>query len=322
MIRSACLIFNPVSGQGDPEQDLLAIQTCLESEIDLDIQFTTEETDAGELAIAALERGVEAIIAAGGDGTLSEVAEVAIGSGVPVGIISRGTANAFASALNLPDTIPEACQVILEGRTRTIDAARCNGTPMVLLAGVGFEAETIEGASREVKNRFGVLAYILSGLQQLQEFEQFEVEIETEEKIVTTIAAAVTVANVAPPTSVLAQGPAGIIPDDGLLDITIVAPANRASAVAASYHLLQTGMRGEASEREDIGYLRARWVKISTQPPQQVAVDGELIGETPIEVECIPESLTLFVPAVQVLEENLPEKLDKLPGVKIEEKWV
>ncbi|MDY6782769.1 MAG: YegS/Rv2252/BmrU family lipid kinase [Cyanobacteriota bacterium] len=317
MIRSACLIFNPVSGQSDPDQDLSAIQTVLEAEIDLDVQFTTEETNAGELARAAIERGVEALIAAGGDGTLSEVAEAAIGTQIPVGIISRGTANAFANALNIPDTLDEACETILQGTTRTVDAARCNGQQMVLLAGIGFEAETIEGASREVKNRFGILAYILSGLQQLRELEQFEVELETEEKTIKAVVSAVTVANAAPPTSVLAQGPAGIIPDDGLLDITLVAPVNRAGAVAASYHLLQSGLRGEAAERNDIGYLRAPWVKISTDPVQPVAVDGELFGETPLEVECIPKSLMLFVPAEQLPEDSPPEKLDELPDVEV-----
>jgi YegS/Rv2252/BmrU family lipid kinase len=320
MIHSACLIFNPVSGQGNPDEDLSAIKILLETQIDLEVQFTTEDTSAGQLARAAIERGVEALIAAGGDGTLSEVAEAAIETQIPVGIISRGTANAFAHALNLPDTIAEACETILHGNTRTVDSARCNGKPMVLLAGIGFEADTIEGASREVKNRFGVLAYILSGIQQLQAFEQFEVQLEIPEKTVKTVAAAVTVANAAPATSILAQGPAGIIPDDGLLDITIVAPANRAGAVAAYYHLLQSGLNGEAAERNDIGYLRTPWVKISTDPPQQVAVDGELFGETPLEVECIPQSLTLFVPAEHFPEDSPLEKLNELPNLEVKSK--
>lgn len=318
MTRSACLIFNPVAGQGNPEQDLATIQSLLEPEFELEVQLTTEDTDPGDLARDAIARGADAIIASGGDGTLSAVTGATLGTNIPVGIISRGTANAFATALSFPTTIEEACQVIVEGKTRIVDAALCNGKPMVLLAGIGFEAETIEGASREVKNRFGMLAYILSGIQQLRNFEQFEVKIETDDKIITTVAAAVTVANVAPPTSVLAQGAAGIIEDDGLLDITIVAPSDRASAVAASYHLLQTGMRGEAVERDDIGYLRAQRVKISTEPPQKVALDGEPIGKTPIEVECIPQGLTLFVPAILIPDGEPIEKLEDLPNVKIE----
>jgi YegS/Rv2252/BmrU family lipid kinase len=316
--RSACLIFNPVAGQGDPEQDLLNIQTLLEPEIDLDIRLTTPEVEAGQLAREAVERGVEMIIVSGGDGTLSAAADAVVGTNIPLGIISRGTANAFASALTLPDTIEAACQIILQGNTKVIDAALCNGKPMVLLAGIGFEAEMVEKADRETKNRFGMLAYILAGVQQLREFETFEAQIETQDKIITVTAGAVTIANAAPPTSVLAQGPAGIICDDGLLDLTVVAPANRAGAIASAYHLLQTALRGDAAERDDIGYLRARRIKVTTDPPQKVVLDGEIIGTTPIDVECVPGGLTLLMP---VTEEDQPaEKLEGLPKLRVEPK--
>jgi YegS/Rv2252/BmrU family lipid kinase len=274
--------------------------------------------DAGQLAHAAVERGAEAIIASGGDGTLSAAAEALVGSTIPLGIISRGTANAFANALNLPDTIEEACHAILSGHTKVVDAAYCNGKPMVLLAGIGFEAETVENADRETKNRLGMLAYVVSGLKQLRELESFDAEIETEDQIIKVTAAAITIANAAPPTSVLAQGPAGVIYDDGLLDLTIVAPANARGAIAASFHLLQTALTGSAAERDDIGYLRAKRIKVTTTPPQKVALDGEIIGNTPIEVECIPQGITVFTP--ESPEITPLEKLEGLPNLVIESK--
>lgn len=317
--RSACLIFNPVAGHSDPEQDLAKIRELLEPNIDLDIHLTSPEIDAEQLAKEAISRGVEMIIACGGDGTLSSVAGAIVGTNIPLGIISRGTANAFANALDLPDTIEAACNTILTGLTRSVDTGLCNNTqPMVLLAGVGFEAETVEQADRESKKRWGMFAYILSGLRQLNNLEQFEVEIETEDKVISCLASAVTVANAAPATSILAQGPAGIIFDDGLLDITVVAPVNKAGAIAASYHLLQSALTGSAVERDDIGYLRAKQVKITTDPPQKVVLDGELFGTTPLFIECVPAGLTVFVPRV----EDLPpaEKLLGLPNLKVESK--
>ncbi|GAA6616037.1 YegS/Rv2252/BmrU family lipid kinase [Scytonema sp. NUACC26] len=318
MKRSACLIFNPVAGQGDSEQDLAMIRAILEPEIDLDVQITTEDTCADDLARQAIDRGVDLVIASGGDGTLSEAVTAVVGTEVPFGIISRGTANAFAHALGIPDTIDAACKVILQGVTRTVDAAYCNGHPMVLLAGIGFEADAVERADRETKNRFGILAYILAGVQELRTMENFDVEIETEDKIIKATVAAVTVANAAPSTSVLAQGPGGIILDDGLLDMTIVAPANKAGAIAAAIHLFQTASTGNAAKRNDIGYLRAKQFKIKTDPPQKVVVDGELLGTTPVEIHCIPAGLTVFVPSVA--EEKLPEKLEGLPNLIVEEK--
>ncbi|MEG3987471.1 YegS/Rv2252/BmrU family lipid kinase [Microcoleus sp. S28C3] len=316
MKRSACLIFNPVAGNSDPDQDLARIQELLEPFIDLDIRLTTRELDADQIAREAVARGVEAIIASGGDGTLSAVAGAIVGTNIPLGIISRGTANAFANALDIPNTIETACATIFGGLTRVVDAAICNGEmPMVLLAGVGFEAETVELADRDMKNRWGMLAYILSGIKQLNNLERFEAEIETEDKIISLTAVAVTVANAAPPTSILAQGPAGIIFDDGLLDVTLVAPQNKAGAIAASYHLLQTALSGNATDRDDIGYLRAKKVTISADPPQKVVVDGEIIGMTPVSIECVPGGLTIFVPRVE--EEAVVEKLSGLADIEI-----
>lgn len=318
MKPKACLIFNPVAGQGDSEQDLETIESILSPEFDLQIKFTTPETDADQLAKEAIASGIDYLIASGGDGTLSAAATAVIATDIPLGIISRGTANAFAAALGIPDTITAACKTIVQGYAKKVDVATCNGRPMVLLAGIGFEAETVEKASREAKNRFGVLAYVFAGISQLREFQTFEVEIETEDKIIKTSASAVTVANAAPKTSVLAQGPAGIIPDDGLLDLTIVAPQNVAGAVAASYHLFQTASSSAPVERDDIGYLRAKKFKVTTEPPQKVVVDGEIIGTTPIEVECIPGGLNILTP---IVEEEIPtEKLDGLPNLVVEMK--
>ena len=316
MDRTACLIFNPVAGQGDSEQDLATIKACLEPEITLDIQFTSKEVGAGELAQQAVANNAEIIIASGGDGTVSAVTEAVIGTNIALGVISRGTANAFANAVGIPTAIEAACQNILAGSIEKVDAAMCNDKPMILLAGIGFEAETVKDADREAKDRFGMLAYVLSGLKQLQNFEIFTAEIETEDKVITVDVSAVTIANAAPPSSVLAQGTAGVIFDDGLLDITILAPQSKAGAIATSVQLLQSAANEEAVQREDVGYLRSQWVKVTTDPPQRVVLDGEIIGKTPIEVKCLPKSLNVFVPLEE--EAQAQEQLDNLPGVDIE----
>ena len=187
-----------------------------------------------------------------------------------------------------------------------------------LLAGIGFEAETVNLADRTAKNRLGILAYVLAGLKQVGNLNQFEVEIELEDKIISVSAAAITIANAAPATSILAQGAAGVIFDDGMLDLTIVAPATPLVAIATAFDLLGSTLRGTASQRDDIGYLRAKKFKVTTNPPQKVVLDGEVIGTTPIEVECLPGGLTVFAPLVE--EEQPLEKLEGLPNLKVETK--
>jgi YegS/Rv2252/BmrU family lipid kinase len=317
-MRSAYLIFNPVAGQGDPEQDLAKICAILEPTIALEVHHTTAEIDADQLALLAVTQGVEAVIVAGGDGTISATANALMESGIPLGVISRGTANAFANALDLPTTIEAACETILAGETRVVDAAKCNDLPMILLAGIGFEAETVDHTDRESKNRLGLLAYILAGIEQLGQMAQFDVKIETDEKIINVTASAITIANAAPPTSILAQGSAGVIFDDGLLDVTIVAPANRTGAIAASYELLTSALKGDATTRPDIGYLRTKKLTITTEPPQKVVIDGEVRGTTPVTIECIPNGLTVFSPQTEALQPI--ERLEGLPNLSIDQK--
>ncbi|MCU0548008.1 MAG: YegS/Rv2252/BmrU family lipid kinase [Leptolyngbya sp. Prado105] len=317
-MQTAHLIFNPVAGQGNAEEDLAQIQELLGGKFELETKLTTPEIGADELAKQAVEQGVDAIFVSGGDGTVSSAATAVIRTGIPLGVIARGTANAFANALGIPTAIEVACETILNQQTKTVDVAFCNQLPMVLLAGIGFEAETVQLASREAKNRFGILAYILAGLRKLQTLEQFEAEVETDDRVISFTASALTIANAAPATSVLAQGPAGLVVDDGLLDLTIVAPANRTSAIAATYHLLQSALSGNPAERDDVGYLRSKRFRVTTTPPQKVVVDGEMVGTTPIEVECVPAGLTIFMndPAAEIPT----EKLEGLPDLVIEPK--
>ncbi len=316
MEHKTCLIFNPIAGQGNPDQDLALIESILSPQMALDVVITTAETDIGQLAKEAIARGADSVIASGGDGTLSAVAAALMSTNIPLGVISRGTANAFANALNLPTVIADACMAILAGGTQVVDMACCNGLPMVLLAGIGFEAEAVELADRDSKNRLGMLAYILAGMEQLRHLEQFEVEIETEDRVITVSAAAITIANAAPASSILAQGSAGVVFDDGLLDLTILAPATPLSAIATSYDLLSSTLRGTASQRADVGFLRAQRFKVTTTPPQKVVLDGEMIGITPIEIECVPGGLTVFAPQSKELQPL--EKLAGLPNLKID----
>jgi YegS/Rv2252/BmrU family lipid kinase len=317
-MQKAHLIFNPVAGQGDAEQELALIQERLSEKFELETKLTTPKMGADELAKQAVQQGVDAIFVSGGDGTVSTAATAVIRTGIPLGVIARGTANAFANALGIPTAIEAACETILKQQTKTVDVAFCNDLPMVLLAGIGFEAETVQLATREAKNRFGILAYVLAGLKKLQTLEQFEAEVETDDRVISFTASALTIANAAPATSVLAQGPAGLVVDDGLLDLTIVAPANRTSAIAATYHLLQSALSGNPAERDDVGYLRSKRFRVTTNPPQKVVVDGEMVGTTPINVECVPSGLTIFMPDP---EAEIPtEKLEGLPDLVIEPK--
>ena len=299
----AHLIFNPVSGQGDPNQELRLIKQILEPQIQVKVVLTEPEVSPAEQAKGAIAAGADLIIASGGDGTVSAVAEAVINTNMPLGIIPRGTANAFSVALEIPTDLRGACENILTGTTVQVDAATCNGAPMVLLAGIGFEAETVERANREMKNRFGVLAYIVAGMQQFADQEAFEAEIEIDGQVNKFECNAITVANAAPPTSVMAQGFGMVITDDGLLDVTIGLSkveaqgfGARLQGMGAMADLLRAALVKQPTQNEDILSLRVPKLTVATSPPQKVVVDGEIVGMTPVEFDCIEKGLTVLAP--------------------------
>ncbi len=306
--RVAHLIFNPISGSGNATQDLSLICNLLDPHMHLQVHQTTLEESAEDLAKKAIESKPDLIIASGGDGTISAVAGALITTQIPLGVIPRGTANAFASALGISTTltpIRNACQVIINGNTRIVDAAYCNQKPMILLAGIGYEAETIDKASREMKEQWGALAYLVAGWQQLNEQQLFEAEIEVDNEIYQMTSGAITIANAAPPTSVLAQGKGEVIFDDHLLDVT-VATVNidsskrvnnpKLRAVATMINMLGAALVKNNPEHPDIYHFRTRKLKVTANPSQKIVIDGEVMGTTPVEIECIPDGLIVFVP--------------------------
>ncbi|MEM1256149.1 MAG: methylglyoxal synthase [Cyanobacteria bacterium P01_H01_bin.21] len=306
--RDAYLIFNPVAGQGNPDKELALIRQILAPQVNLHTIFTqpdVDPTDQAKDAIATIqanqtEDDTGFIIASGGDGTVSAIAGVTIGTGIPLGVIPRGTANAFSVAMGIPIDLRQACETIAAGNTRVVDAAYCNNIPMILLAGVGFEAEMVDNANRELKNQLGTLAYILSGAQQVFAQELFKAKIEIDGEVVEVDTVAVTVANAAPATSVAAQGFGEVIPDDGLLEVTIPLPQSRLQGVNVMATLFTSALVKAQAKREDVVCLRTNRLTVTTEPPQKLVVDGELCEANPIEFECVPGGITIFSPLLSV----------------------
>ena len=167
---------------------------------------------------------------------------------------------------------------------------------MTLLAGLGFEAGMVDRATRELKSMLGLLAYMLAGAQQLVAQQPFQARIEIDGAVTEVQAAAITVANVAPASSVLAQGFGRVIPDDGLLEVTIASPATRLQGLNTLASLVASAVVQSPSNRPDLLCLRARQLTISTDPPQELVIDGEMVAANPVTFTCLPGALTVLAP--------------------------
>jgi YegS/Rv2252/BmrU family lipid kinase len=319
-LRRAALIFNPAAGRAN--DGIASLRVELDRHFELTVFETCPEQDADVCATRALESKPDLVIASGGDGTVSMVARALVDSTVALGIVARGTANSLAGALGIPIPREEALRALIEGQERLVDTALANGRVMLLHASAGFHAAAVANTPREAKNRWGILAYVKEGLASLAHLEPFQVELETEREVVRCSATNIMVANVAPPRTVLAQGPRALSPDDGALDVTITAATGIAEAVVTGLHLLRTAIQGEPATRDNVGFLSAHRVRIETVPAQPLLIDGEEAGHGTLRVECRPRSLKLVVPASADLSPAKPdeEKLEGLPDLEVEPK--
>ena len=126
---------------------------------------------------AALEDGAELVLAWGGDGIVQRCIDVLAGTGVPLGVLPAGTANLFASNLDIPPDLEKALEIGLHGDDRELDVGRVNGERFGVMAGAGLDARMIQAADGGLKDRFGRAAYVWTAAKELRS-EPFKARIE------------------------------------------------------------------------------------------------------------------------------------------------
>jgi diacylglycerol kinase (ATP) len=287
------VILNPNAGSVD---ELAGLEEALGRLPDTSVKVTKQAGDAERLAREALERGVELVVAAGGDGTLNEVVNglsADFGRAI-LGLLPMGTGNDFARTIGVSNDLDEALAVLKEGRIRTIDVARAEvdgrGRCFLNMSAGGFSGEVSERAG-DAKDRWGPLAYMRAAIGALPELKGFltritlngaeTLDLETYNIVVSNgryVASGIPVA----PQAVL---------DDGLLDV-MIAPATTIPQLAV---LVPTVLLGRHADSDLLLFRKATRVEIQCDPPMGFNVDGELLGEGTARFEVIPRALRMIV---------------------------
>lgn len=121
--------------------------------------------ETSKLAKRAVADGAQLIFVWGGDGTVQRCIHAVVDCDVELAILPAGTANLLATNLGIPINLRGAVDVALNGVTRELDVGVVNGTCFSVMAGIGFDAVMMERADGKLKERFGRLAYLWTGLQ-------------------------------------------------------------------------------------------------------------------------------------------------------------
>jgi YegS/Rv2252/BmrU family lipid kinase len=300
--RCVTVIFNPVSGQGDPEERKRAIAAALaEHGYRCQNLVTSKEQGARYWTEQALKDGVDLVAVSGGDGTVVETMAALAGSGVPIAILPAGTGNLLSINLGLPTDVPRAVHAALFGRRRKLDLAHIqtvdptgDSRTFAIVAGVGYDAWLIRDADRETKNRLGMGAYLLAALRNLKHRPVVaHVRIDGSSKVIRRRAKGVMVANMGRLQGNLEMVP-DAWPDDGLIHIVILKAESLGSWLRLALSTVLHRLRDDPS----IEYHRARNVEISLSGPQPLQCDGEAVrdDERRFTVEVVPSAVEVMVP--------------------------
>ncbi len=205
-------------------------------------------------------------------------------------ILPGGTANLMSVELGIPKDLTKAAQIIVDPDSvvRQVDMGQVGEKRFMLRVGMGFAGEKVKLADRELKDKWGILAYSIAGLKALKTAPVVQYNITVDGEEYETDGKTCLIDNAGN------MGTQGVSPSksisisDGLLDVIIVRDAKAGSWIA-----LGKSMRGK-EEQGAVKHWQGREIKIECDSPQDVQGDGEMWGQTPVSAEVLPGVLPIL----------------------------
>ncbi|WKZ31092.1 MAG: YegS/Rv2252/BmrU family lipid kinase [Candidatus Dojkabacteria bacterium] len=290
------LIVNPISGK--PEPILYYINKALnEDGTEWNLHITKKSGDVESFVKKLLPTKPDAIAVYGGDGTVMSAAQYLIDSPIPLAIIPGGSANLLSKDLMIPQDSQAALALLSrpksEWRYTKVDMGRLgDGSKFILRVGMGFAADKVKMASREMKERFGMLAYSVAGVQAFKAGKEIEYNVEVDgEKFVEKGYSC----------SILNSGNMGIgqlnlsnmiSPSDGYLDLVIFKTRNFAKLLEQRF----VSKKDLDDFSDTVTHRRGKKIRLTVEHQSDIQVDGELISGNEIVAEVMPQVVKILVP--------------------------
>jgi len=252
---------------------------------------TSHSGEAETIARHAAQEGFGKIVAAGGDGTINEVVNGIAGTNAALGLLPMGTMNVFAMELGLPAHDLGRCWNIVErGNTRLVDLPNANGKHFVQLAGVGLDAQVVKETSLAFKRSFGPLSYLISAAQ-IAARKPPRLFIESENASIEE-GSFVLIGN-----GRLYGGPFPFfkhaVIDDGLFDVVVFKRLGYLEIIK----YLQDVVFSSDIRVPEIEYFQTRHLRVTSDQDVPVELDGELVGQCPVEFRMREKALRVLAPA-------------------------
>jgi diacylglycerol kinase family enzyme len=292
--RRLYLIANPGAGLVGSPLVQEVVNALLRAGVELTVtQPADSETGRSQAREAAACGRYDAILAAGGDGTIRQVATALIGTQTPLGIVPVGTGNVLAHEIGLAHQSAAVVRMLLEGPVVGAVCARANGEPFLLMAGAGFDGRVIAALDHRLKSHVGKVAYagpMLGALAHPVDTLSVTVDGRRHEASWAVIANARHYGG----NFVMARGTG--ITERGLQAILFKA-RNRAVLVGQLMALAMGTLDDRSASHGDVEMLPCVRATVEAQHPVPTQIDGDAFGPTPLEIEAGAADLRLIVPA-------------------------
>jgi YegS/Rv2252/BmrU family lipid kinase len=284
------VIYNPAAGRGKTAP----LRGQAEQRLGAAWEWRPTERagHAVELARQAASEGVPVVAAFGGDGTVGDVARGILGSNAALGIIPMGTGNDVARNLGLPLDLNVACNTLIAGKTRRVDMGVINGTPFLNNAGLGFEARAMQVMNTSIRFVRGKPAFTLAILKMFPSFQPFRMTVSKDGGPDETLSAMMlSVLNGTMYGAGMKACPDAVM-DDGELDVLVIKALPKPRLLA----LFPKVIAGQHVGHPAVQLFRAKLLRVACDPPQPLNVDGDVQGESPVEITVRPGALAVIAP--------------------------
>jgi len=288
-MKKAMLIINPTSGG----EKALDYKEKLENKAKeyfeyVETKITEKAKDATAFAEEASKENYEAVIVFGGDGTVNEVISgIAEKDYIPkLGIIPGGTGNLITKLLEISQDIDEAIDQLDFNKTNAIDIGKANKSYFGYIFSVGSLPEAIHNVEIEDKTKYGVLAYAINTIKSVIKDEVFNIKIETENGSYEGEASQVLVllSNYYADKKIFEEN------KDGYANILVLKNAS----IISKLSLIPDLLKGDIVENDNIEYIKAKDITISSDTKLESDIDGDRSDDLPVKITVLGNHIEIY----------------------------
>jgi YegS/Rv2252/BmrU family lipid kinase len=289
--HTVVVIVNPTARNMPRRKKLLEqLNPLIEEGHKVELHATTGPGDAIDIARQAARAGATRIAACGGDGTLNEVINGVSVDGPAIGVLPTGTGNVWAKEVGVPRDVAKAARLLVEGPVRRVDLGEANGRRFILMCGLGLDGVVTGMVKDRMKRWLGSTSYVVVGLNALRRFKPLTSVFELDGEPLECTYYLALIANSRSYGGVIDIARRAFV-DDGLLDVCIYGGG---SLARLARHSLRIAL-GTQFRAKDILYRRVRTVRLNA-PGVRMQLDGDFMGESPVEIKACPRAVRMVVP--------------------------